>query len=220
MTVNVSNARGRRSGIAFLGIFLFAAQAILVAQEPSLEELPGLRERAVVMHIIARIVEENQQVVWDSENTKITFLGRPVGIKLVGEGLVVSVQFTPYLQSNGRHILVAQAQIWLNIPNEGIRYQTTMQTIPLEFIEQVYFFPLGSLEPKDESRIEIQLALEPYSPPAAEPRQGQQGRRLREPPGGASDGSPGQRSGPERSSPPARKDSANPDNAGGDTGSS
>jgi hypothetical protein len=37
-----------------------------------------------------------------------------------------------------------------------------MQTIPLEFREQVYFFPLGSMQNKDEAYIEIQLVLEPY----------------------------------------------------------
>ena len=147
-----------------LSIILFiAVKGIPSAQETSLEELPGLRDRAVVMHIISRIVEQNQEVVWDSENTRITIPGRPVGLKLLGSDLVVAVQFTPFLRGNGRHILVAQGQIWINVPNEGISYHTTMQTIPLEFREQVYFFPLGSVRSEDEARIEIQLVLEPYS---------------------------------------------------------
>ena len=164
MTANAANPWLFRGRIFFLGgILIFAIQTSLGAQEPSLEELPGLRERAVVMRIISRIVEENQQVVWDSENAKVTIPGRPVGLKLVGANLVVAVQFTPFLQPDGQNILVAQGQIWINIPEEGIRYQTTIQTIPLEFGEQVYFFPLGSMDTKDEARIEIQLVLEPYS---------------------------------------------------------
>jgi len=149
--------------IGICAILLLAANAISFAQETSLEELPGLRERAVIMHIVSRIVEQNQEVVWDSENTRITIPGRPVGLKLLGSDLVVAVQFTPFLRESGRHILVAQGQIWINIPNEGISYHTTMQTIPLEFREQVYFFPLGSFKSEDEARIEIQLVLEPYS---------------------------------------------------------
>ena len=143
------------------GILVIAAGAGLASQ--SLEELPGLRERAVVMRIVSRIVEENQQVSWDSENTKVTISGRPVGIKLVGPNLLVTVQFTPFCRPSGRHTLVAQSQIWINTSDEGTSYYTTMQTIPLEFEEQVYFFPLGSMGAEDEPRIEIQIVMEPYS---------------------------------------------------------
>ena len=148
--------------IFFLALF-FTGGVMLPAQQTPLEELPGLRERAVVMHIVSRIVEDDHQVIWDSENTKITLPGRPVGIKLLGSDLVVAVQFTPFLRPGGQHVLVAQGQIWINIPNQGMSYHTTMQTIPLEFSEQVYFFPLGSIISEDEAHIEIQLVLEPYS---------------------------------------------------------
>jgi len=136
--------------------------------ESSLEELPGLRERAVMMRMVSRIVEENVQV-WNSENSRPTIPGRPVGLKLVGENLVVAVQFTPFLRPQGQHILVAQAQVWVNVPGEGMRYHTTMQTIPIQFSEQVYFFPLGSMENNADpnsagtAQIEIQLVMEPYS---------------------------------------------------------
>jgi hypothetical protein len=114
------------------------------------------------MHIVSRIVEENQNVVWNEENTQVTIPGRPVGVKLLGEDLVIAVQFTPFLGSNGKLTLVALGQIWKNVPNEGMSYQTTMQTIPMEFREQVYFFPLGSMKEPNEAHIEIQLVLEPY----------------------------------------------------------
>ena len=151
-------------GFAFLGVILFfAGRTALSAQETSLEELPGLRERAVVMQIVSRIVEEDQLVVWDTENTKLTLPGRPVGLKLVGSNIVVAVQFTPFLRPNGQHVLVAQGQIWINVPNEGMSFYTTMQTIPLALGEQVYFFPLGSIRGQDEARIEIQVVVEPYA---------------------------------------------------------
>ena len=143
------------------GILFLAGRTGLTAQ--TLEELPGLRESAVVMRIISRIVEENQQVVWDSENIRITISGRPVGLRLVGTNLVVAVQFTPFFRRDGRHTLVAQGQIWINIPNEGISYHTIIQTIPLEFQEQVFFFPLGSNRDNNEPYIEMQLVLEPFS---------------------------------------------------------
>jgi hypothetical protein len=151
--------------LTLFGSFLFlAANAAVGAQEPSLEEmLPGLKDRAVVLEMVARVVEQNQQETWNSVNSKVTIPGRPVGLKLVGANVVVAVQFTPYLRRNGRNMLVAQCQIWVDVPNEGISYQTTMQTIPLEFGEQIYFFPLGSVNSQNDARIEIMLELKPYA---------------------------------------------------------
>jgi hypothetical protein len=159
--------------ISVFGSFLFFV-AGTAAQELSLEELlPGLKERAVVLDIVARVVEKNQQEVWNSANSKVTIPGRPVGLKLVGANIVIALQFTPYLRQNGNNVLVAQGQIWVDVPNEGIRYQTTLQTIPLEFGESIYFFPLGSVHSEDEARIEIQLELHPYSSTAQAPPNGE-----------------------------------------------
>jgi hypothetical protein len=140
-----------------------AAAGVIIAQELSLEELPGLKEQAIKIAIVARVVEQNQEEVWNSVNSKVTIPGRPVGMKLVGNNIVVAVQFTPYRQRNGRNILVAQGQIWLDVPNQGIHYQTTMETIPLEYGEPIYFFPLGSGENPGEPRIEIQVQITPYT---------------------------------------------------------
>ncbi|MDR2633489.1 MAG: hypothetical protein LBC51_07695 [Treponema sp.] len=155
--------------VTLFGSLLFLATGG-AAQELSLEELlPGLKERAVVLDIIARVVEKNQEEVWNSFNSKVTIPGKPVSLKLVGTNILVVVQFTPYLRGDGNNFLVAQGQIWIDIPNQGIHYQTTIQTIPLEFGEQIYFFPLGSVDSQDEARIEIQLELHPYSANAKDP---------------------------------------------------
>ena len=176
--INVHIDRGRISLLG--GILFLTVMTALNAQETTLEEIPGLRERAVIMRIISRIVEQNQEVVWDSENARVTIPGRPVGLRLVGANLVVAVQFTPFLRPTGQHILVAQGQIWINVPDEGISYRTTMQTIPVQFSEEVYFFPLGSKDMENEAHIEIQLVLEPYSRPQGEGRQGQNRRSPRQ----------------------------------------
>ncbi|MHB9291652.1 hypothetical protein Holit_00730 [Hollandina sp. SP2] len=154
--------------VTLFGSLLFLATRG-AAQEPSLEELlPALKERAVVLDIIARVVEKTQQEVWHSFNSKVTIPGKPVSLKLVGTNILVVVQFTPYLRRDGNNLLVAQGQIWVDIPNQGIHYQTTIQSIPLEFGEQIYFFPLGSVNAQDEAHIEIQLVLHPYSENAKE----------------------------------------------------
>jgi hypothetical protein len=145
------------------GVFLLALGTSLSAQESSIAEMfPALEKQAVVLNIIARIIENNQQEIFNSGNSRVTIPGRPVGIKLVGSNLVVAVQFTPFFGRGGKNMLVAQGQIWIEIPDEGMRYQTTLQTIPMEFGEQVYFYPLGSADKPEEARIEIQLELLPY----------------------------------------------------------
>ena len=162
------------SGLLFLASGFSGRGGDLAAQEPPGDMMSGLRDRAVVLHIVARIVEQDQEEIWNSNNSKVTIMGRPVSLKLIGENVVINVQFTPYQQENGRSLLVAQGQIWINVPNEGVRYQTTLQSIPMEFGEQIYFFPLGKVRSDTEASIEIQLELHPYQEegePAAEPAQ-------------------------------------------------
>jgi hypothetical protein len=162
----------RQNRITLVGsLLVLAAGASLPAQDRSLADmLPGLREQAVVLDIVARVVERDREEVWNSSNSKVTIPGRPVGIKLVGANVVVAVQFIPYLRRSGPNFLVAQGQIWVEVPGQGIHYQTTIQTIPLEFGEPIFFFPLGSVSSRREGGedsgenpyIEIQLELHPY----------------------------------------------------------
>jgi hypothetical protein len=107
------------------------------------EMVSGLRRRAVVMDIDARVLGEEQAVVWSETHRKLSIPGSPVGIKLVGSNVVVEVQFTPFIRRQGS-VLVAQGQIWYTEPGKGISYYTSIQTIPLEFGEPIYFFPLGT----------------------------------------------------------------------------
>jgi len=125
--------------------------------------LPRFRGRAVVMDIDARILE-NGKIIWNETNQKITIPGRPVEIKLIGENLVVVVRLT-FIPNNrdGQKLLVAQGQIFMADSSQGIRYQASVQTIPLEFNETVCYFPLGPFKPEEGgSSIEVMLTLKPY----------------------------------------------------------
>jgi hypothetical protein len=77
---------------------------------------------------------------------------------------VVLVQFTLYREKGGKKMLVAQGQILVDVPNQGMSYHTTIETIPLEYGEQVYFFPLGRANSPEEPHLEIQVGLYPYVP--------------------------------------------------------
>jgi hypothetical protein len=123
---------------------------------------PRLRGRSLMLDITARVIEQNQTVIWNESHKKETIPGRPVVIKLVGANIVVEAQFTPYLRRGGQKVLVSQGQRWLEMPNQGIRYHTSIQTIPLEFGEPIYFFPLGPRRDEDAACIEVMLTLNPY----------------------------------------------------------
>lgn len=151
-----------------IGAALFAiAAAAVSAQEKPDEILNALKDRAVVIEVTARIRQgqgENESAAWNSESSKVTLPGRPVTIKLVGSNVVIAAQFTPYKKEDGRNILVAQGQVWVSTKDQGILYYTTMQTIPLEYGERVYFFPLGQKQNDSGARIEVQIILRPYTP--------------------------------------------------------
>jgi len=146
-------------------IFIFSFASVLDAQEQQQVRTrmnPELRRRALDIEINARVLTAEQDVIWDEHERRIAIPGSPVGIRLVGSNLIVSVQFTPIIQRQG-NVLVAQGQIWIEEPGIGVSYYTSIQTIPMEFNEPIYFFPLGA----SDSKIEIIVTVSPYRDAAA-----------------------------------------------------
>ncbi|MDR0301811.1 MAG: hypothetical protein LBI04_05805 [Treponema sp.] len=135
-----------RSFCLFGAFFIITASLNIYAQDSRGElgeMVSGLRRRAVVVDIDARVLGEEHAVVWNETHSKTAIPGSPVGIKLVGSNVVVEAQFTPFIRRHG-NVLVAHGQIWYNDPDKGMSYYTSIQTIPLEFGEPILFFPLGS----------------------------------------------------------------------------
>jgi hypothetical protein len=187
-------------GLVFLsvGVVVWAQKDERREAPTPVEQLfPGLRDRAIICTIEARLVDAAGEVAWNSSDRKVTIPGRPVTLRLVGDNVVMALQFTPYFrqpdegdghreqrsperpdakadqrQSGGpsgglpggprEGFLVAQGQIWVNIPGSGMRYQSMTKTIPMVLDEPIYFFPLGESANDSESRLEIELALSPY----------------------------------------------------------
>jgi len=148
-------------------LLIFMANAPLEAQErasnvgSAQSQGGGLRRRALVIDINARVLEDEKVVIWNETHRKVTIPGNPVGIKLFGSNIVVAAQFTPVIRRHG-NVLVAQGQIWIEDEQGGISYYTLIQTIPMDFNEPIYFFPLGTTQQSD-SAIEIILTVNPYS---------------------------------------------------------
>jgi len=148
-----------------LGVFLLliASAGIYAEEPPQPSQLhQRFRGRALLLDINARVLEQDQEVIWNENHERITIPGNPVGMKLVGSNIVVAVQFTPFIRPRGGNVLVAQGQIWLEVPDEGIRYHTSIQTIPLEFNEPIFFFPLGPARQEHNAFIEIMLTIKQY----------------------------------------------------------
>ena len=103
------------------------------------------------------IRDEEQVVVWNESHRRSAIPGSPVGIKMAGSNIVVALQFTPVIRRNS-NVLIAQGQIWVDDPGKGISYYSSIQTIPMEFGEPIFFFPLGQAGQLD-SIIEIMLVV-------------------------------------------------------------
>jgi len=136
-----------------------------------LEELPAFRERAIVLQIITKVEQSNKKT-WTASSSKVTIPGRPVNIKLVGENIVIEIQFTPFLKQ-GKYTLVAQSQIWIDIPEKGVSYKTVSHSMAIDFKEPIVILPLGSNPASDNPTIELNLTMYRYGeePTPADPIQ-------------------------------------------------
>jgi len=142
-------------------LFIFATSVCIEAQSQPVGSgmMPEFRRQALVLEINA-VALENEEVIWNDFHQRITIPGTPVGIRLVGSNIIVAVQFTPFIRRSGS-VLVAQGQIWIKDSEKGVSYYTSIQTIPMEFNEPIYFFPLGKSSELNSS-IEIKLTVNPY----------------------------------------------------------
>jgi hypothetical protein len=149
--------------ITFGAFFIFALSIPCYAQDQQVaagELMPGFRRRALVMDIESQVLDEKKVVIWNETYNKTAIPGSPVNIKLVGSNVIVVVQFTHFVNRRG-NVLVAQGQIWINDPDKGMSYYTSIQTIPMEFGEPIYFYPLGDSRDVEDSYIQIILTVKP-----------------------------------------------------------
>jgi hypothetical protein len=168
---------GARAFLAFtLTVFLLAA-APLVAQNgdqvDSLDDaLRKLTDKAMGVHITARITRGAEQTVWDMDVTRVTISGRAVTLRLDGSNVTVVAKFTPYRDSDDSVILVAQGQTWISQDGdeEQVDYQTAFKSMPIKLGEPVIFLPLGNdeltmdveTEQSATFNIELEVTVVPY----------------------------------------------------------
>ena len=147
-----------------LGVVSVAAQDTDLERLFEDEDLESLFEEALQLHITAKVLPPDEQPVWNSQSKKLTIPGRSVAVRLVGDNIRIDVVFTPYQETDGDLLLVAQGQVWFSeAPDAKTNYLTTFQSIPVTWGEKVLFFPLGfSNELAQASTFNIQLEVEIY----------------------------------------------------------
>ena len=156
---------------------LFLSSAPLVAQDAgevdSIDEaLRELTDKAMDVHITARITAGSEQTMWDMNVTRVTISGRAVTVRLDGSNVTVVAKFTPYRNSDDSIILVAQGQTWISQDGDDGRvdYQTAFESMPIQLGEPVVFLPLGNdeltmdveTERNATFNIELEVTVVPY----------------------------------------------------------
>ncbi|MCL2809277.1 MAG: hypothetical protein FWD24_04315 [Treponema sp.] len=136
----------------FFAVFFIMTTSFINAQDTR----QGSGMRSLAMNINARVMDE-QNLLMDESQTRVAIPGSPVGVRLVGSNMVVVIQFTPFIRRQG-NVLVAQGQMWINNPGGGVSYYTYIQTIPMDFNEPIYFFPLGT----SNTSLQVILTVNPY----------------------------------------------------------
>jgi len=154
-----------------IGLFLSALLSVgTFAQSQDDHSLEELLKKALKLKIQASLFHDAKKVLWKSELERLTIPGRPVTINMQNDQARLSVHFTPYRKTDGGLILVAQTEIWLQErsdenSSDNLRYFTSMKSIPLDYEELIYFYPLGKLENlknPDQIHIEMILSISPY----------------------------------------------------------
>ncbi|GAB6089002.1 hypothetical protein [Spirochaeta dissipatitropha] len=125
------------------------------------EHLDLLSDSGYEFDIIARLINQESEAIWDMEISRQTISGRAISIRLEGESIVILAQFTPYELKEDTVFLVAQGQTWLSVDeDEGVRYRTAFKSLELVLDESLLFFPLGykfAEESGDGMNLEIEI---------------------------------------------------------------
>lgn len=128
--------------------------------------LKSLKDKALAVNIATRVLEKDQVTVWHTESSKVTISGKAVSLKLSGDNVLILADITPYMNVDGTLLLVAQGEVYItSSPDGGVKYYSTMKSVPVKAGEKVIFFPLGVAFDADENvyTIEVEIEVLPYS---------------------------------------------------------
>lgn len=148
---------------------LFAYGQDLFPDSDSLPDniLQYLEENAINVHIEARVTSPGQSQVWRTESRNVTISGRAVEVKLTGENVIIFADIIPYVNQDRTILLVAKGEVWTQAdPAAGVKYYSTMKSLPVRPGESVIFFPLGRAMDQEQNvyNIELEISVILYTP--------------------------------------------------------
>ncbi|HUX12202.1 MAG TPA: hypothetical protein VMW87_04190 [Spirochaetia bacterium] len=150
-----------------LGMIMFAGLSASAHALDVEQALALLMDKALAVHITARVTENGEQTIWNMDLSEVTISGRAVTVKLNGSNLVVVANFTPYRETPNSLLLVAQGQTWITSQvDKQVKYATSFRSMPIDMGEKVLFYPLGvnlQTEKYGNINIELEVRVVPYS---------------------------------------------------------
>jgi hypothetical protein len=152
----------RKKVIIILILFLFVGFGAFSDEISELLEL--LEDNVFSVNIVGRIYGNGNVSSWNVEVTKYTISGKKVSVKLKGKNLKIIADITPYADEKGI-LLLAQGQVWITSPGEEtLQYTSTMKSLPIQFGDKVYFYPLGLNQDKNQKMfiLELEIQVLPY----------------------------------------------------------
>lgn len=148
--------------IILLILFLFVGFSAGADEISELLEL--LEDNVFSVNVVGRIYDSGEVSSWNMQVTKYTISGRKVSVRLKGKKIKVIADITPYVDEEGI-LLLAQGQVWVTSPGaETVHYSSTMKSLPVQFGDKVYFYPLGINSDKDKKMfiLELEIQVLPY----------------------------------------------------------
>jgi hypothetical protein len=141
------------------------------AQPPgsgSLEDtLKNLFDQALRINIVARVMPEGEQPILNVARSHLTLPGHSVAVRFDGSNIRVRANLTPYLQNDGKLMLVAQGEVWVAEPTsaaKAVRYLSSIKSLPVSLGEKVFFYPLGlpdAVEGTNRFNIALEIQIVP-----------------------------------------------------------
>ena len=152
----------KQRAAALLLLSLVPGMLALAQEEDPLDDiLEYLRGKTFSVHIVIRLLDGNEVIVWDVEHSDVTVAGRALNVRLVGEDIVIDAFITPFGSVDTNLMLVAYGQLWVTDgPDEGLRYESFMKSLPVESGERIIFFPLGVAVDNNTNIYTIELEIQ------------------------------------------------------------
>jgi hypothetical protein len=96
---------------------------------------------------------------WGPEQIKYASPGAPIQVKLIGSTIVSLIQLIPFEVGRNTLDIVASGQVWIMMPDGGIKYRTSASTLSVTLAERMFFFPLG-YEPDGSSPLVVEIIVD------------------------------------------------------------